>query len=370
MEEFLRCAKECLKNLAQFNEVHVILGNEACDLDSMVSSLIYAFSIFKTLSGRPRRSAAVIPVFNIPKEDVWLRTEAVFLFKRFRLDPGFFTFVEDIDLQMLMEAKTLKLVLVDHNILAQSQKHMDIVVTEILDHHQDLWPANLKVNKTIELVGSCSTLVAEKLLTLDILDNQMASILLGTILLDTVNLDPRAGRTTDKDKEVVSRLQDKYPVALDELYRALCEAKFDVSDLSTRDLLRKDYKALPRNSSEKPSVGISSVSGLSMSEFFSRTLVQHHISEYCQATSLDVLVIMFVYFLNGFNEPPRRQLAVCGPHEDARRKIAEHLSTSEELKLKQFSECYQNCFVYDQENIKATRKVVFPLVNDFVQNKL
>ena len=51
----------------------------------------------------------------------------------------------------------------------------------------------------------------------------MASILLGTILLDTVNLDPRAGRTTDKDKEVVSRLQDKYPVALDELYRALCE---------------------------------------------------------------------------------------------------------------------------------------------------
>lgn len=36
-----------MKNLTEFNEVHVVLGNEACDLDSMVSSLIYAFSIFK-----------------------------------------------------------------------------------------------------------------------------------------------------------------------------------------------------------------------------------------------------------------------------------------------------------------------------------
>lgn len=150
----------------------------------------------------------------------------------------------------------------------------------------------------------------------------------------------------------------------------LLTAKFDVSSLSTRDLLRKDYKALPKGSNETPSVGISSVSGLSLSEFFSRSQVQHHILEYCQAASLDVLVIMFVYFMDGFDEPPRRQLAVCGPQDDARRSISEHLSASGELRLKQFSECYQNCFVYDQENITATRKVVFPLVNDFLQNQL
>ena len=63
--------------------------------------------------------------------------------------------------------------------------------------------------------------MAEKLLTMDVLDNQVSSLLIGTILLDTVNLDPRAGRVTDKDKEVVQRLQDKYPVALDELYRSV-----------------------------------------------------------------------------------------------------------------------------------------------------
>ena len=35
--------------LEQFQEVHVVLGNEACDLDSMVSSLVYAFSFFKVI---------------------------------------------------------------------------------------------------------------------------------------------------------------------------------------------------------------------------------------------------------------------------------------------------------------------------------
>jgi len=89
------------------------------------------------------------------------------------------------------------------------------------DHHKDQWRADLKVSKQIELVGSCCTLVAEKLLTMDVLDSQITSLLLGTILLDTVNLDPRAGRSTDKDKEVVHQLYDKYPVALDELYRSV-----------------------------------------------------------------------------------------------------------------------------------------------------
>ncbi|XP_073239283.1 exopolyphosphatase PRUNE1-like [Porites lutea] len=336
----------------------------------MVSSLVYAFSIFQTLSNVPAKQTAVVPVFNIPREDFCLRTEAVFLFKQFHLDLGFFTFIEDIELETLMETKKLKLTLVDHNVLVQAQKYLETAVIEILDHHRDMWPAELKVNKTIELVGSCCTLVAEKLLAVDILDNMMCSLLLGTILLDTINLDPRAGKTTDKDEQIVSRLMEQHPVAVDELYVGLSKAKFDVSAISTPDLLRKDYKALPNDSSEALSVSISAVSGLSLQEFFSRAQVQHHIMEYCESSCLDVLVIMFVYFGDGLNEPPSKQLAVCGPNQDASGQIGDYLCTSAELKLKQRSESYENCFVYDQENVKATRKDVFPLVHAFLQNKL
>ena len=145
-------------------------------------------------------------------------------------------------------------------------------------------------------------------------------------------------------------------------------AKFDVSGLSTLDLLRKDYKALPTHVNNL-NVGISSISGLSLSEFFLRTQVQQSLLEYCRSTSLDVLVIMFLYFAENLDDPPRRQIAVCGPQEVAKRKIAEHLSKSDELKLRQFSECYQNCFVYDQGNLTASRKVVFPLVLEFIKNE-
>ena len=63
--------------------------------------------------------------------------------------------------------------------------------------------------------------MTEKLLALDLLDGQMVSLLLGSILLDTINLDPRAGRATDKDRNIVKQLQDKFPLALDELYRSV-----------------------------------------------------------------------------------------------------------------------------------------------------
>lgn len=41
-----------MEKLSQFAEVHVVLGNEACDLDSMVSALVYGFSIYKVRSLR------------------------------------------------------------------------------------------------------------------------------------------------------------------------------------------------------------------------------------------------------------------------------------------------------------------------------
>ena len=104
--------------------------NNFAECSSLVTKTL--FILLKKLVSVPGRPAAVIPVFNIPREDFCLRTEAVFLFKRFHLDSSYFTFVEDVDLQNLLETKRLQLVLVDHNILVQRQKLMDVAVTEVL----------------------------------------------------------------------------------------------------------------------------------------------------------------------------------------------------------------------------------------------
>ena len=76
-------------------------------------------------------------------------------------------------------------------------------------HKDEIWTGKDTIKKTIEAVGSCATLVAEKLLKTcpSLLDKQVATLLLATIALDSVHLDPRAGRATEKDCDVMERLQ-------------------------------------------------------------------------------------------------------------------------------------------------------------------
>jgi len=53
----------------------------------------------------------------------------------------------------------------DCNVLHRSQASLKPFVVEVIDHHP--YPTqctNLDIQKNIELVGSCSTLVAEKML--------------------------------------------------------------------------------------------------------------------------------------------------------------------------------------------------------------
>jgi exopolyphosphatase len=65
----------------------------------------------------------------------------------------------------------------------------------------------------------------------------------GTILLDTVGLDPKFGKTFPKDIEIVQRLHDLDPsVDKQAFFTAIQDAKFDISSLGTSDLLIKDYK--------------------------------------------------------------------------------------------------------------------------------
>lgn len=113
------------------------------------------------------------------------------------------------------------------------------------------------IDLTIETVGSCCTLIAEKLLQskFEFLCNNAALLLYGnllnllislrlfivvlyvtttdfaaTIVLDTVNFSPAAKKITDKDLQVVKSLEKVLPnVSNDELFREIQKAKSNVS---------------------------------------------------------------------------------------------------------------------------------------------
>ena len=220
----------------------IVIGNEAADLDSMVSAILYGL-----LASACRASGAppVIPVVNCPRSDFALRTEAVYLFAALGVDVDALLFIDEIDLEALHRAGRLRLTLVDHNILSAEQEKYANAVEAIIDHHTDAGLYGQANPRGIEPVGSAATLVAEAMLRdrPALIDAGAATLLLGTILLDTVNLDPAAKRVTAKDQEMAARLGEVAGSDADALFATLEAEKFNVSALGTDDLLRKDYKA-------------------------------------------------------------------------------------------------------------------------------
>ena len=167
--------------------LHVVMGNESADLDSIVCSITYAyFSQWK--SNQAEKAAAqedlFFPLINIPRIDFPLRTEVVKAFQMCNISPEDLIFVDDPVLTqqqpqqlqipileiMTSQSRTnpiLDLILVDHNALCYKQAHLLPYVREVVDHHKD---ENLYKDRTEEIkiridpVGSCATLVGELIL--------------------------------------------------------------------------------------------------------------------------------------------------------------------------------------------------------------
>ncbi|NXU92734.1 PRUN1 Exopolyphosphatase, partial [Xiphorhynchus elegans] len=250
-------------------EIHVVMGNEACDLDSTVSALALAYFLAQS---SPAPGAAVVPVLNIPRAELALRSETTFLLRDRGIPPANLVFRDEIDLAGLHRAGLLSLTLVDHHVLPGADAALEEAVVEVLDHRPLERERSPPCRVTVEPVGSCATLVTERFAQgpPGLLDGTTAALLhgehgghegrgggegtvptplrvpLGTILLDCINLSPAAGKVTPRDVACVALLEDRFPELppRDSIFGALQAAKFDVTGLTTEQMLRKDLKVL------------------------------------------------------------------------------------------------------------------------------
>ncbi|PSN51625.1 Exopolyphosphatase PRUNE1 [Blattella germanica] len=186
------------------------MGNESGDLDSVVSSLVYAYLLQTMATG----NAPVIPVLNFLAKELPFKTEVV---------------------------------LTDHHVMPSHTAALRSSVVEVVDHHpQDpawVWPPE---TTTLQKVGSCCTLVAKKVLDQcpKILDLQVASLLYGPIILDTACFNPTADKTTPLDLEMASELEKRGVDGSqkEQLFAELTQARSDISTLTPAQLLVKDLK--------------------------------------------------------------------------------------------------------------------------------
>ena len=353
LQKYLESAKSGLSTGAK---VQIVIGNEAADLDSMASAVLYAY--YKSQAS-PAGAASYVPLINIPRADFKLRTEAAFLFSHAGVKTESLLFAEDVDLPALHAAGKLELVLIDHNKLASVQAPLENAVVEIIDHHKDEGLYTNISNRIIEPVGSAATLVAEALLKNEsVLEQGSATLLLGTILLDTVNLDPEAQRATEKDQKIVDTLLSLTGANRQELFDKLQEEKFNVSSLDSSDLLRKDYKEWMLG---QKNVGFSSVL-LSVADWLKKdSALSSSLGDYAKARKLDVLIAM-----NAYTDPQfTRELVVYCQDDALRTKLLGFLEASDLGLTKLEGSVDGATALYAQANLGYSRKKLQPVMNDF-----
>ncbi|NXR34594.1 PRUN1 Exopolyphosphatase, partial [Zosterops hypoxanthus] len=372
--------------IRQHQEIHVVMGNEACDLDSTVSALALAYFLAQT-SPAPK-AAVFVPVLNIPRADFALRTETTFLLRDRGVPASSLIFRDEIDLGGLHHAGLLSLTLVDHHVLPGADAALEEAVVEVLDHRPLEKDRGPPCQVTVEPVGSCATLVTERILQgpPGVLDKTTASLLHGTILLDCINLSPAAGKVTPRDVACVSLLEQRFPElpARDAVFRALQAAKFDVTGLTTEQMLRKDLKVI---SNDEVVVAISGVfedlevrlggegeteagSGTqvmlrllcSVQIFLLRPGLLQDLESFCQSRGYAGLVAMTVSF-NERHEPTRK-LAVYSPQEPLRSTLCRALeeATTPSLLLQPLPSPWPCVAAYAQGNAVAARKKVLPIL--------
>ncbi|KAF5540544.1 exopolyphosphatase [Fusarium phyllophilum] len=344
------------------------------DLDSLCSALVYAYMRTHT----PPHTLH-IPLSNLPRDDLALRTEMSAVLKHAGLILK--------DLITLSELPDLKpeethWLLVDHNSLTGPLKKFSDRVTGCVDHHADENVIGKDASpRVVEPCGSCMSLVVdetrkiwEEISHLDPEDSDAATendkltrLALAPIISDTINLTAKE-KVREKDLKAVEFLEGRFHKPFDRTayFDEISAVKEDISDLSFRDILRKDYKEWDGSGLK---LGISCVvrdfNYLVDKAGASEPLIDAF-EDWAKERELDVASIMTTSHPNGEFQ---RHLLVWGVTDQGREAVDRFVQAGDKLKLETWKEGEldhhgHKRFAWRQKELAASRKQVAPLLRE------
>ena len=379
LQQFLRRSRALVTSatVVETNrKTAVVIGNEAADADSIISALTYAYL-------KQSDYQDVIPVCCIPREDLPLRRDVEILLETTGIGINELICIDDCKCLFDSSTDATPLILVDHNKIWDGLPRSCCKITEIVDHHLDLGDhaevsgefREIAFEDGAATVGSCCTLISERFMKSESLklDETVATLLMGVIVLDTLNMSPAYDRGTKRDADALLKLSSISSCNLDELFNRLKDAKNDRvfwSSLKAIDCLRIDFKVFSSSqSSSSTSVGISSCL-LPAHEFLSKLDIIDAVDAYLKRNEL--LVVMFLYS----NPEPVRELVLFSKKAEQMERIREYFR--EKGKLFEFRPLEEglngslglttdvSVLSFAQENSKASRKQFAPFIIDFI----
>jgi exopolyphosphatase len=407
---------------------HLSVGNPAGDADSIISAIAVAY-IDSTLRRTP-----TFPIVSIPHDDLKTqRPETNYLLQ--------LAGIRNVDDLMAVDHPQLptraSVTLVDHNqlVVLDNRKNKDWEVTQILDHHLDEGAHTditdtdrniaFETSSSAALVASTCTLLVERWLSSSstspntvAFPPSLSILLLGVILLDSINMLPQAGKGTERDALAIHALQSQtdwsvlgLPAALLEeeqddgrlrpnptrLFDTLQAQKFSPAfwnALTAEQALKLDYKSFgvpnhphpPTTSSSTTTATFGVASVLQrMEDFLQKPRVLESIrdsffSDDHTNTTMEFFGIMFFSVLD--DGTPRRQLVLACPNAERLNSLVSFLqeeegssssspSSSSSLQLdvleRKHDDTSSNLHVVymNQGNARASRKQVAPLLMEY-----
>lgn len=413
---------EFLKDRKQHPTSHFVVGNEAGDADSLISAIALSY-VDDAVDPQTKKKT---PLVSISRRDLETqRPETLFLLHLAGVSPEHLIYVDTAEaLASPLVPSRLHFTLVDHNRLSNRllddrmgvSEFSKIQVVEILDHHLDegfhsdtCRSRDVAFDPTlgVALVASTCTLVAEKLFKTFATPYpaDVSLLLLGTILLDSVNLQASAGKVTPRDIAAVQSLldgtawsglsqssRDALNIPSDDtdttaasnvwkpnttaLFDALQSAKFDASlwkGLSVRDALRLDYKQFTSQNTTGATVmlGVSTVL-LSLEDFAVKAHVQDGIRHFMEEHNVHLLGIMLT--CQNTDGHLQRQLMLCDLADGSFvTGLEQFLLAENTLQLTPRTVTVTSSTggpyvrYFDQGNSKASRKQAVPILLKYYQ---
>lgn len=345
------------------SSTQIAIGNPAGDADSVVSALGWAYATTQ------QEASHITPVVSIARQDLLTqRPETMALFRLADVDVHALICRDELEEEL--PPPPYQITLLDHN---HESTGLDGTVVSILDHHVDEGQHPEATRRTIAfvddraLVASTCTLVAEALYDRPSIPSSLALLLLGVILLDSINLSETAGKVTDRDRKAVQWLSQYTPADYQttaqhtQLFERLQSAKFDPdfwASLSVYDALRLDYKDFGGG------WGLSSVA-------LWKTQVDDDVVRFMNDKTLDFLGVLWAQPQE--DGSLRRELIWCANKSvwsDSQLDALYEHCNRQDLQLKLLCESTTHPTLtlrhYSQANVQASRKQVAPILSDFV----
>jgi len=233
---------------------------------------------------------------------------------------------DDIDFRKLTG---LQLELVDHHKLIQELEFLSTRIRKIVDHRvldrSAIFPQSCHSN--IELVGSCSTLVAEEVmkqgykvnfafvnfflvspdrnLFFSLLQDPVGLALLRkTIITDTVNFSPSAQKFAALDKLILTRIEAALGIPNDkvaeekeqerqEIFQSINTAKGSTEGFSVHQLIRKDLKLVTFNGGATTRAAVSSTyPNLAQELCLKEDNIQVVLKEFLEKSKVQLLIVI------------------------------------------------------------------------------